>query len=179
MDIQSLLIQSLVVLGIAIALLSIYGSSQPRSPHDADKPQPPPSHQATATDSTYPPVTPDLDLSQQAIAQANRVSFECLQTLLTNYPSVIKMAQVKPDLPVKNIVPMFTALDNVLKQWGYDAIGQPWESVSYDPQLHQADVSDITVGETVVVRFVGYRQGDRILCPAKVSRSLPSIAQTD
>jgi len=174
LNLQTLLNQTLIVLGIAIALLAIYGSSQRRSPQSpTDGPSTPPNS------SDYPATQDDRHLSQQAIAQANLVSFECLQTLLTNYPSVVKMAQAKPDLPVKNIVPIFTPLDNVLEQWGYAAIGQPWELVSYDPQLHQADVADIAVGEAVYVRFVGYRQGDRILCPAKVSRSLPSIAQTD
>ena len=184
MNIQPLLVQSFVVFGIAIAFLTLYGSVQKRSPQQLTHKHQPKQHHTPSKNrlgnrTEQQTVISDRDLSQQAIAQANLVSFECLQSLLTNYPSMIKMAQAKPDLPVKNIVPMFTPLDNVLKQWGYDAIGQPWESVSYNPQLHQADVSDITVGETVYVRFVGYRQGDRILCPAKVSRSLPSIAQTD
>jgi hypothetical protein len=39
--------------------------------------------------------------------------------------------------------------------------------------LHQPDVEDITEGELVYIRFVGYREGERILAPAKVSRTLP------
>ncbi|MBD2186518.1 XRE family transcriptional regulator, partial [Planktothrix sp. FACHB-1375] len=51
--------------------------------------------------------------------------------------------------------------------------GQVWEQVPYNPQLHQADVNDIAEGELVFVRFVGYKNGSRILCPAKVSRTRP------
>jgi hypothetical protein len=76
-------------------------------------------------------------------------------------------------LPAKNLVALFTPLENLLKSWGYEPIGTPWEQAPYNPQLHQPDVSDITEGELVYIRFVGYRDADRILSPAKVSRTLP------
>ncbi len=102
-----------------------------------------------------------------------RQVFEQLQTLLVNYPTVAKAAQAKPDMPAKNIVPLFATLGNLLQQWGYASIGQPWEQVEFNPQWHQPDVPDIQVGERVYVRFVGYRDGETILVPAKVSRTLP------
>jgi hypothetical protein len=61
----------------------------------------------------------------------------------------------------------------LLADWGYEPIAEVWEQVAYDPQLHQADEEDIAEGETVFVRFIGYRDGDTILAPAKVSRTLP------
>jgi hypothetical protein len=102
-----------------------------------------------------------------------RQVFEQLQTLLVNYPTVTKAALAKPEMPAKNIVPLFTPLGNLLQQWGYEAIGEPWAAVEFDPQWHQPDVPDIQPGEAVYVRFVGYRDGATILVPAKVSRSLP------
>lgn len=101
-------------------------------------------------------------------------TFQQLQTLLTNYPSLRQLLQVKPDLPAKNLISLLTPLDNLIESWDYEAIGQVWEKVFYDPQLHQADTSDIEVGELVYVRFVGYRKGEYILAPAKVSRTLPA-----
>lgn len=100
-------------------------------------------------------------------------TFEEIQTLLTNYPTAVEMARLKPDLPAKNLTALFATLDNLLKNWGYEPIGQPWESVAYNPQFHQGDSDEIQPGEAVYIRFVGYRQGDRILSPAKVSRTLP------
>ena len=111
--------------------------------------------------------------SKQLQADFQNATFSQLQTLLTNYPSIRKMTEAKPDLPAKNLVSLFNPLDNVLASWGYEKIGSAWEQVPFDPQLHQADSSDITPGEMVYIRFVGYRQGDRILTPAKVSRTLP------
>ena len=117
-------------------------------------------------------------LQKQGVERENefqQVTFQQLQTLLTNYPSVRQLIEFKPELPAKNIVSLFTSLDNLIESWGYEPIGKVWEQVAYNPQLHQADLSDIEVGELVYVRFVGYRKGDRILAPAKVSRTLPAV----
>ena len=110
----------------------------------------------------------------QLTADFRKATFEQLQTLLTNYPTARKMAEAKPDLPAKNLSALFTPLENLLASWDFEIIGSAWEQVAYNPQLHQPDVGDITEGELVYIRFVGYRDGERILAPAKVSRTLPA-----
>ena len=114
---------------------------------------------------------------EQAIAQSRLDTFEALQSLLIGYPSAAKMVGSQPEFPARHLMAMLTPLDHLLNQWGYERIGQPWDSVSFDPRLHQPDEEDVSLGDSVYVRFVGYRQGDRILCPAKVSRTLPSNVQ--
>lgn len=104
-------------------------------------------------------------------------TFERLQSLLANYPTVRQLIKMKPDLPAKNLISLFTSLDNLIGNWGYESIGQVWEQVPYNPQIHQPDAGDIEVGELVYIRFVGYRDGEHILCPAKVSRTLPGGSQ--
>jgi molecular chaperone GrpE (heat shock protein) len=118
--------------------------------------------------------------TQAAQVQADAIEggFEQIQTLLTQYPSVRKMVESQPDLPARNIVALLTSLENLVKFWECQSIGKPWEMVPYDPQIHQSDVGDIQVGESVYVRFIGYQKGDRILIPAKVSRTLPAGAKT-
>ncbi|MBP0018267.1 MAG: helix-turn-helix domain-containing protein [Cyanobacteria bacterium SBLK] len=101
-------------------------------------------------------------------------TFEQLQTLMMNFPTACVMAEAKPNLPARNFIALFTPLNNLLQEWGYESIGTAWEQVIFDPQIHQADSDDIQEGDLVFVRFVGYRSGDLILCPAKVSRSLPN-----
>jgi len=105
-----------------------------------------------------------------------QATFEQLQFLLTQFPSARKMAEVKPELPAKNFSALFTPLENLLEDWEITPIGEVWGTVEFDPQYHQADSEDIEAGESVYVRFVGYRQGDNILVPAKVSRTLPGGA---
>lgn len=111
-------------------------------------------------------------------------TFEQLQTLFTSYPIARKMAEAKPDLPAKNLLALLTPLENLLESWGIEPIGTPWSQVPYDSHAHQPDDSDIAEGEPVYIRFVGYRQSaragsatQRILCPAKVSRTLPIAAK--
>lgn len=110
----------------------------------------------------------------QLTADFRRTTFEQLQTLLTSYPAARKMAEAKPEMPAKNLSALFTPLENLLSSWNFETIGSAWEQVSYNPQLHQPDVEDITEGELVYIRFVGYRDGEQILAPAKVSRTLPA-----
>jgi molecular chaperone GrpE (heat shock protein) len=111
--------------------------------------------------------------SQQLQSDFQNETFTQLQTLLRNYPTVKTMALAKPELPAKNLVSLFTPLDNLITSWGYTPIGETWQQVNYNPQLHQADNDDIQEGELVYIRFVGYQNGDKILYPAKVSRTLP------
>lgn len=107
--------------------------------------------------------------TQEVIAS----SFGVIQTLLMNFPTARVMVQEKPTLPARNFMSLFLPLEKLLKKWGYESIGIAWEQVDFDPTLHQADDTTLEVGESVYVRFVGYRDGDRIICPAKVSRTLP------
>jgi molecular chaperone GrpE (heat shock protein) len=117
--------------------------------------------------------------TQAAQVQTDAIAggFEQIQTLLTQYPSVQRMVASQPELPARNIIALLTSLENLVKYWGCKSIGQPWEKVPYDPQIHQSDVDDIQPGEEVYVRFIGYQQGEQILIPAKVSRTLPAGAK--
>ncbi|MDX1976138.1 MAG: molecular chaperone GrpE [Pseudanabaenaceae cyanobacterium bins.68] len=111
--------------------------------------------------------------NQEAIAAFRQSSFNQIQSLLTQYPSLIKLVESKPDLPAKNLVASLVGLDNLIQAWELEPIGQPWQQVSFDPQFHQPDSPGIQPGDLVYVRFVGYRHGSQILVPAKVSCSLP------
>lgn len=117
------------------------------------------------------------ELQQQRLeltAELRESTFEQLQTLLTNYPTIHSLVNIKPELPAKNLLSLLTALDNLTTAWNYEQIGKPWQQVSYDPQIHQPDAADIASGELVYIRFVGYKHQQGILCPAKVSRTLPT-----
>ena len=106
-------------------------------------------------------------------ADVRESTFQQLQSLLTNYPSIGPMTEAKPNLPAKNLISLLTPLENLLESWCYEAIGKAWEQVSFNPQLHQADRDGFVEGDLVYIRFVGYKNRDKILCPAKVSRTLP------
>lgn len=110
----------------------------------------------------------------QLTVDFRHATFEKLRTLLTSYPAARKMAEAKPNMSAKNLSALFTPLENLLSSWDFETIGSAWEQVTYNPQLHQPDLEDIKEGELVYIRFVGYRDGEQILAPAKVSRTLPA-----
>jgi hypothetical protein len=123
---------------------------------------------------------------EQLLSDYRADTFAKIQPLLTQYQSVRQMVSAKPELPAKNLVALFANLDNLIAAWELEPIGAVWQQVAYDPQLHEPDQPDLEVGEMVYVRFIGFRTGsasnngsansDRILVPAKVSRTLPAIA---
>lgn len=112
-------------------------------------------------------------LPQQLSIDWQQGTFEQLQSLFANYPTAKMMVKLKPELPAKNLVALLKPLEDLWQNWGIEQIGKPWQKVPFNPQYHQPDTFDIVENELVYIRFVGYRQGDRILLPAKVSRNLP------
>jgi len=121
------------------------------------------------------PIEPEI------IAEMSRSIFQQLRGSLISDPSLSRIAELKSDLSLPQFTNLVVPLENLLHTFGYEPIGTALEQVSYDPQLHQADIPDLQPGELVYVRLIGYRQGDEILCPAQVSRSLPDCPpmQTD
>jgi transposase-like protein len=133
-----------------------------------------------------------LRLRQELQSQSDRLklehqqnTFRILQSLLTQYKSVQQMVRHNPNLPAQNLVALFTPLDRLIQTWEYTQIGEAWQQVPFDPQIHHGDRPDLAVGEPVYIRFVGYQVSDmksgmnnsepQILVPAKVSRTLPAI----
>ncbi|EDX76427.1 hypothetical protein MC7420_4683 [Coleofasciculus chthonoplastes PCC 7420] len=60
-------------------------------------------------------------------------------------------------------------MEQLLQQWGIEAIASVGDELTYDPQWHQLMSGTVQPGELVRVRYVGYRQGDKLLYRAKVS----------
>jgi molecular chaperone GrpE (heat shock protein) len=158
----------------------------PLSPHASDPPPPPdpaPMQQAAAKElwTELAALRQQCDRLRQELQQQRShlnqdfrdTTFAQLQTLLTSYPTARKMAEFQPDLPAKQLSALFTPLENWLQSWQIEPIGSAWDAVPYDPQLHQPDAADLQPGDLVYIRFIGYRQGNQILCPARVSRTLP------
>lgn len=114
-----------------------------------------------------------LEQRTQELRNWQQQTFRHLQMLLTSYPTACQRALENSDLPAKNLVSIFRPLDTLMANWGIEQIGHPLAATPFSPQEHQGDAPDLVVGDPVYIRSVGYRQGKEILCPAKVSRTLP------
>ena len=113
-----------------------------------------------------------LDQQKEVLEQEFRQSsLQVLESLLLQLPTAAYAAQQNPQLPAVKLLPLLRPIDTLLQQWGIEAIAQVGAEIPYDPQQHQLMEGSATVGDRVRVRYVSYRQGDRLLYRAKVSLS--------
>lgn len=118
----------------------------------------------------YERVQTQLDQQRDRLTQDfQRQVLQTLETLLIQVPTAVYAAQQNPDLPAQRLVPLLKPIDQLLKQWGIEAIAPVGAEVPYDPQIHQILDGTANVGDRVRVRYTGYRQGDTLLYRAKVS----------
>ncbi|AFZ26528.1 molecular chaperone GrpE (heat shock protein) [Cylindrospermum stagnale PCC 7417] len=114
-----------------------------------------------------------LVLEQQRevlLQEFQQSSLHSLETLLLQWPTAAQKAQENPQLAAVKIVPLVQkSLENLLQTWGIQAIAPVGAELPYNPQLHQLMAGSSQLGETVKVRYTGYRQGEKLLYRAKVS----------
>ncbi|MFH7024900.1 MAG: nucleotide exchange factor GrpE [Heteroscytonema crispum UTEX LB 1556] len=97
-------------------------------------------------------------------------SLQLLESFLLQFPTAAQKARENPQLEALKIVPLVeTPLKKILQAWGIEAIAPVGTEIPYDPQLHQLMEGTAQPGQTVKVRYTGYRQGDKLLYRAKVS----------
>ncbi|MEX0272087.1 nucleotide exchange factor GrpE [Leptolyngbyaceae cyanobacterium UHCC 1019] len=96
-------------------------------------------------------------------------SLQVLESLLLQLPTAAYAAQQNPQLSAVKLLPLLRPIDTLLQQWEIEAIAQVGAEIPYDPQQHQLMEGVAATGDRVRVRYVGYRQGDRLLYRAKVS----------
>lgn len=106
---------------------------------------------------------------EQLLAEFQQATLQTLESMLVQLPTALYTAQQKPDIPASRLAPLVRPLDQLLSQWGIEAIAPVGSEISYDPQQHQLIEGSAQPGDKVRVRYVGYVQGDRLLYRAKVS----------
>lgn len=108
---------------------------------------------------------------QQAALEAKfqQESLETIESWLLQWPTAATAVRQNPQLPAERLLSLVEPVEQLLTQWDVEAIATVGEEIAYDPQYHQLMKGIAQPGETVKVRYVGYRQGDRLLYKAKVS----------
>ena len=98
-----------------------------------------------------------------------QVSLQALESWLVQWPTAAAAAEKNSQLPAVRLLPLIKPVEQLLKQWGVEAIASVGDEVAYDPQHHQLIEGTAAPGEPVKVRYTGYRQGEKLLHRAKVS----------
>ncbi len=96
-------------------------------------------------------------------------SLQTLESFLTYFPAAKYAAQHNPDFPASKILPLIGSIDRLIHQWGVTIIGEIGSKIAYDPRWHQLIAGTANPDELVTIRYVGYRQGDKLIFRAKVS----------
>ncbi len=111
-----------------------------------------------------------LEIQRQELQQEfQRDSLQVLESWLVQWPTAARAAREKPDLPAERLLPLLRPVEQLLQQWGVEAIAAVGAEVAYDPKEHQLMEGTAEPGDRVKVRYTGYRQGDNLLYRAKVS----------
>lgn len=111
-----------------------------------------------------------LQEQRQALWQEfQQSSLGVLESWLLQWPTAAHTAKKNPQLPAVRLLPLLRPIEQLLQQWGVEAIAPVGAELPYDPQLHQLLEGNAQPGARVKVRYTGYRQGDKLLYRAKVS----------
>ena len=111
-----------------------------------------------------------LEEQRQSLWQEfQQSSLGVLESWLLQWPTAAHKAKENPQLPAVRLLPLLRPMEQLLQQWGVEAIAPVGAELPYDPQLHQLLEGNAQPGERVKVRYTGYRQGDKLLYRAKVS----------
>ena len=110
-------------------------------------------------------------LEQQAFleTQFQKASLETIESWLLQWPTAVAAVQKNPQLPAARLLALVEPVEQLLKQWNVERIEVIGEKLAYNPQYHQLIKGIAQPGDMVEVRYVGYKQEDKLLYKAKVS----------
>lgn len=118
----------------------------------------------------YERLQAELTRQQQELRQEFQLaSLQAIESWLLQWPTAAQKAKENPELAAVKLLPLMKPIEQLLQQWGVEAIAPVGTEVEYNPQLHQLLSGNVQLGEKVIVRYTGYRQGAKLLYRAKVS----------
>jgi molecular chaperone GrpE (heat shock protein) len=112
------------------------------------------------------------EMTQQKAALAaefQTASLETIESWLLQWPTAAAAVRQNSQLPATRLLSLVEPVEQLLEQWNVETIASVGDELAYDPQHHQLMKGTAQPGELVKVRYVGYKQGDKLLYKAKVS----------
>lgn len=106
---------------------------------------------------------------EELAAEFQRQSIEAIESWLVQWPTAEAVARKNPDLAAVKILSLVKPIMQLLERWGVQPIDSVGDHVSYDPQIHQLIDGQASIGTPVLVRYRGYRHGEKLLYRARVS----------
>lgn len=102
-------------------------------------------------------------------SEFQKASLETIESWLLQWPTAAAAVRQNPQLPAPRLLSLVEPVEELIKQWQIETIAAVGEELPYDPQYHQLMKGVAEPGTLVKVRYVGYKQKDKLLYKAKVS----------
>ncbi|NEP10994.1 MAG: helix-turn-helix domain-containing protein [Symploca sp. SIO2C1] len=130
----------------------------------------PPSEILITLQQEYQHLQQQLEQQRETLMQEfQQSSLQVLESWLIQWPSAAYAAQQNEQLPAVRLLTLIRPVENLLQQWGVEAIAPVGAEVPYNPQHQELMSGTAQPGDIVRVRYTGYRHADKLLYRAKVS----------
>ena len=110
-----------------------------------------------------------IQLQERLAIEFQQHSLETIESWLLQWPTAATAVRQNPQLPATRLLSLVEPVLELVRHWNVSPIATVGEELAYDPQQHQLMKGIAQPGELVKVRYVGYKQGDKLLHKAKVS----------
>jgi DNA-binding Xre family transcriptional regulator/molecular chaperone GrpE (heat shock protein) len=118
----------------------------------------------------YQKLQQQLENQRETLKQEfQKSSLQILESWLLQWPTAAYAAGQNQQLPAVRLLPLLRPVEQLMQEWGVEAIASVGSEIPYDPQWHQLMDGTVAPGELVKVRYVGYRSAGKLLHRAKVS----------
>jgi molecular chaperone GrpE (heat shock protein) len=138
------------------------------------------SSELTALQKEYQTLQQKLDRQPEELAREfQRTSLATIESWLVQWPTAEAVARKNPQLSAVNILALLKPFQQLLQRWGVEPIHSVGEQVPYEPRIHQLIDGTADVETPVLVRYIGYRHGDKLLHRAQVSLITVEVEETE
>ena len=153
-----------------ISIDSLLGTFAEPSTVVNQSPVSPPNNALKACQQEYQKLQQEMAQQREILAtEFQQASLETIESWLLQWPTAATAVRQNPQLPAARLLSLVEPVEQLLKQWQVETIATVGDELAYDPQYHQLMKGIAQPGELVKVRYVGYKQGDKLLYKAKVS----------
>ena len=103
------------------------------------------------------------------LQEFQQTSLQTLETWLLQWERVANHARHHPEFSAAKILPLMRPIEQLIKNWGVEAIASLGAEVPYNPQAHRLQTGTANPGDMVKVQSSGYTYQGKLLHRAEVA----------
>jgi len=103
------------------------------------------------------------------LQEFQQTSLQTLETWLLQWERVAHHARHHPEFSASKILPLMRSVEQLIKNWGVEAIATLGAEIPYDPQWHRLQTGTAHPSDLVKVQSPGYTYQGKLLHRAEVT----------